>query len=166
MTLPSVPWAQRPIEVANLLNPAFTSLLLSEGVLRYVKTAGQSMPFPLAFLLLPIALHPPTRGRLPGSTAALLHNWLEKNASVQEEASRIVERMVPYSREALMWGAQHDLLSFDNQAGIFARSKTLRDVFPKGSEAAECRDAARFLGTWFAKTSDVSLLFSLWGIRP
>ena len=66
----NIAWAERPTEVANLLNPAFTGAALRMAVSGYLREANVGMPFELAFLVFPIALHEATRSRLP-------INWLE-----------------------------------------------------------------------------------------
>lgn len=166
MSLPSVLWSDRPIEVANLLNPAFGAIVLRDAVIAYGKAADGSMPYAVTFLILPLALHPATRESLPKTTGALLHVWLEQNAALQADAVQRVRRMVPYTRESLVFGLQHRLLVLDGGGGVVNARAKMKDPFPVGSDPAACRRAAKFLGSWFGKVPETSFLFSLWGMRP
>ncbi len=58
-------WEDRPTEVANLLNPAFTGALLRRSLEAYSTEIRSGMPFGLAFLVLPMSLHPGTARRFP-----------------------------------------------------------------------------------------------------
>lgn len=166
MTLPNLSWESRPIEVANLLNPAFGAILLRDAVVAYQKVAATSMPYPVAFLILPLALHPATRHALPKTTGSLLHTWLEQHTALQTEAVPRVQRLVPYVREAVLFSVQHELLRIGTDGGLENIRTRIKNPFPANSDPAECRDAARFLGSWFGKVADPSFLLSLWGIRP
>ncbi|WP_414577239.1 three component ABC system middle component [Anabaena sp. CCY 9402-a] len=57
-------WEQRPLEYANLLNPAFCSIILHNAIKGYQNEKKQGMPYPLLFLLLPLVLHNSTRNAL------------------------------------------------------------------------------------------------------
>lgn len=166
MTLPSTAWSDRPIEVANLLNPAFGGVVLRDAVIAYAKAAEASMPYPVAFLILPLALHPATRDALPKKTNALLHVWLEQHAALQADSVQRVRRLVPYTRESLVFALQHQLLKADAAGGLVNARARMKNPFPEGSDPAACRRAATFLGSWFGKVPQPSFLFSLWGMRP
>ena len=166
MSLPSALWSDRPIEVANLLNPAFGAIVLRDAVIAYGKAADGSMPFAVAFLILPLALHPATRQSLPKSTAALMHAWLEQNTALQADVVQRVRRMLPYTRESLVFALQHQFLAVNGSGRLVNIRARMRDPFPDGSDPAACRGAAKFIGSWFGKVPDPSFLFSLWGMRP
>lgn len=161
-------WETRPIEVAHLLNPAFGALLIREAVITYAKAAGQSMPFALCFLILPLALHPPTRRALPSTTRSLLPEWLQSHPGIQAMAAERMRRLSPYSREAILFGLQNGLLELDSEGAVTKAKKSVRDPYQAidVSDPVECRDTARFLGTWFGKVANPALIFTLWGVRP
>lgn len=74
-------WKDRPPEVANLLNPAYLSILLSKMCSGYAKPRI-GMPFPLAFVGLPLILHRGTAEILPKTSRTRLHLWLDQNPEV------------------------------------------------------------------------------------
>jgi hypothetical protein len=166
MSLPGTPWQNRPIEVANLLNPAFTALLIREAAAGHSKDSGLGLPFSLAYFVLPIALHGETRAALPRTTAALLHVWLQEHGVIKEETSRRLVRLKPYTNEAILFGLQHGLLTVGDEGRLGKTRIRLRGPLESDSDPRECRGAAAMVGRWFAKTASTSLIYSLWGIRP
>lgn len=161
-----LPWEERPVEIANLLNPAFCALLVREASLGYRKIASQNLPYALAYLVLPIVLYPPVRAALPGTTITLLPSWLQEHAALQFQVASRVPRMVTYSREAILFGLQHDLMSIGDDGGLKLGTVTVRNVFAAGTEPSACLDAAALIGRWFGKINDPSLVLTLWGLRP
>lgn len=164
MTL--LPWEERPVELANLLNPAFCGLLIRDAAEGYQTTSGQGLPYALAYLVLPIVLYPPARTALPGSTASLLPSWLQEHPALQFQVTTRVPRMLPYSREAVLFGLQHNLLRVDDEGGLGPEVRRLPSLFTSETEPGECRKAAGLVGRWFGKTPNPSLVLAMWGLRP
>lgn len=164
MTLPS--WEERPVELANLLNPAFCALLLQEAAYGYQAASRQGLPYALAYLILPIVLYPPARQALPGRTNAVLSAWLQEHPAVQFHVATRTAWMLPYSREAILFGLQHHLLRVDDEGSLAAESRRAQSPFPAESEPDTCRKAAGLIGRWFGKTPDPSQVLKMWGLRP
>lgn len=160
------PWENRPIEIANLLNPAFCSLLLRDAAHYYRKQASTGLPYPLAFLLLPIVLHKKIREALPKTTATLLHPWLLEHSVLQLEVTVLSRRLLPYSREAIIFGIQHGALNVADDGSLNSAMRRVRKVFAPESEPATCRKAASFVGSWFGRVNDPALILAMWGLRP
>src|SRR6218665_1995664 len=96
-------WADRPTELANLFNPAFAGELLHRAVVAYCGRIELPMPFALAFLVLPLSIHAPTRNRLPRRADAAFASWI---ADHREDIPGISERareLRPITREALLF---------------------------------------------------------------
>lgn len=159
-------WADRPTEVANLLNPAFCGRLLIECAEQY----GRPLPFEFAVLVLPIVLHRDTRTKLPRSIATSMQTWIERNPEVRVGFAERVRDLAPFTREALRFSLAHAQLRFRPEAGAFEPEQrgSRRGRRAKGPDTAEVRDclvAAGLIGRWFA-VSTPSAIYSLWGIRP
>jgi hypothetical protein len=161
-----LPWEERPVEFAHLLNPAFCALLIRDTAGGYQATASQTLPYALAYLVLPIVLYPPVREALPGNTSKLLPSWLQENPALQFHVTTRVSRMVAYSREAILFGLQHDLMRIDDDGGIEPGTTPVRNLFATNTEPAECRKSAALIGRWFGKMDNPSLVLTLWGLRP
>jgi hypothetical protein len=162
------PWIERPREVAHLLNPAFCSVVISSACVGYDEIVDSGLMFPLAFMVLPIVLHKPTRTALPHSIRTSLPSWIQENSFARVQFYERLISLKPYTSEAIYYTLRYNLVEL--QAG-----GTLRAVnggfFSKAisnleEEARECVLKARFLGKWFASVGSVETTMSLWGVRP
>ncbi len=163
------PWTQRPIEEANLLNPAFCCVTLTSSIIGYSDTGQNGLPLPLAFTILPIVLHKKTREALPKTIRTPLAAWIQDNASLRvffPERSRILK---PYAQEAILFGLQNKWLELAPEAKLntpFGESFMRKILGELNGEAREAVLRARFLGRWFSASGTVQTVMALWGIRP
>lgn len=163
------PWMKRPTEIANLLNPAFCSLLLKEGCSGYAQGAGMGLPLSLCFILLPLVLHKPTRQALPRSTATRLHSWIHRNQRLQIGFSRRAQELVPHTWEAVALGVNAGLLSVSTSTGYLSSCRqTGRHIpdWPVDSEPANCLKASSFVGRWLARVGEESTVYAMLGVKP
>ena len=163
-------WEQRPFEYANLLNPAFCSILLQNAIKSYQVQKKQGMPYPLLFLVLPLVLHSPTRNDLPKTTATKLHSWLQQHPETRVGFGDRTSNLVPYTKEALAFGMQTGIISICD-AGKFTcvKGKLRRNLavsWSKDTEPAICCKKAEFIGRWLAQAGEVSTIYTMWGICP
>jgi hypothetical protein len=164
------PWSNRVIEEANLFNPAFCSVLLAQMSDDFAKKAHRTMPFPLAFLSLPIVLHRATRQALPGSTVTSLHSWIQDHREQLVDFATRVQRLRDVTREAILFAAQREFLAVEADGGLSPGPKrktaTERRTGLFTVEARECVDRAGFLGRWFAAAGTTPTIFAAWGVAP
>ncbi len=160
-------WETVPREVANLLNPAFCSILISESVAGFCQDNRSGMPYPLAFLILPIVLHKRTRENLPTTIRTKLHSWLQQRSDVRIGFKDRVALLRPYTKEALLFSVKKGSISFEPDGNLHAQL-SLPEIAHWGdnTEAVICRKKACFLGHWFAQSGQVPTIFAMWGIRP
>jgi hypothetical protein len=116
--------------------------------------------------VLPIVLYPPARAALPRSTAALLHAWIQEHPALQLQVADRVQRMLSYSREAMLFALQYDLLRISDDGGVDNGTRRIQDPYPAQTEPADCRKAAALVGRWFGKVADASLILAMWGLKP
>jgi hypothetical protein len=161
-----VPWFQRPIEVANLFNPAFCALLLHQAVGAHEEEAGRGMSYPVAFVVLPVVLHKATRELLPKTTATKLHGWLQTNEQVRVGFAERMQQMVQITREGLLFALQHEVLAVDNTGALVLGMRNLGKLsVAKNSETALCVKKAAFVGRWFASVPNGIAFLALWGVK-
>ena len=161
------PWNERPTEIARLLNPAFCSLIIREAVRGFIEQSSVGMPYPLAFLVLPIVLHRSTRDALPSSVATKMHPWIEENQQVQVDFAKRCAAIVEHTREALLYGTANELFEFSDGAQIVIQRKRLKlPPWPTDSEPMACLEQARFLGRWLSRAGNTATVFAMWGVRP
>jgi hypothetical protein len=164
------PWSARVVEEANLFNPAFCVTLLAKAADEFAKKANRPLPFPLAFLILPIALHQGTRSALPGSTVTSLLPWVQDNREQLVDFAQRVQRLRPITREALLFGVQHQTLMLtaggDVAVGPKRQSATEKRTGLFTDEARECVDRAGFLGRWLSTAGTTATIYAAWGVAP
>ena len=163
-----IPWEKRPLEIANLLNPAFCLLIMREAASEYSKEKAEGFPYVLTFLVLPIVLHRSTRETLPKTKSTKMHVWLEDNQNLRIGFAARVSRLVPYTREALVFGLQKGKIRIDENASVYSEGKLSRFAVPhqRPGDVSTCRDKAKFVGRWFANSGNTSTIFTMWGIKP
>lgn len=162
-------WQQRPIEEANLLNPAFCCVALSASVVGYSSIKAEGLPLPLAFMILPIVLHKTTRESLPQNSQTSLAMWIQNNTHLRILFYERTLSLKPYTREALLFGLTHNWLQVTDGGHLQAKisDSTVRKILRTLSgEARECILKSRFIGRWFASAGTVPTVMAFWGIQP
>ena len=76
-------WSERPVIVANALNPAFCGEVLRVAIKSYEDEKKEPFPFPLLFIILPIILHKEIRNSLPKSKAKKFYEWVEEHEKIK-----------------------------------------------------------------------------------
>lgn len=164
------PWSKRAVEEANLFNPAFCATLLAKAAEDFAKKAGRPFPFALAFLVLPVVLHQGTRQALPGSTITSLLAWIQENRDQLVEFALRVQRLRGITREAILFGVQHESLALTEDGNVVIGRKRLSATEKRTglftSEVRECVDRAGFIGRWFAAAGTTATIYAAWGIAP
>ncbi|WP_020600347.1 three component ABC system middle component [Spirosoma panaciterrae] len=158
-------WSERPVEIANLFNPAFCALLLRQAITEYEKKGGKGLDYPLVFLMLPLILHKFSRELLPATTKTKLHTWLQDHQEVRVGLDQRISSLANYTKEAIIYGLQFKLLAFDETGALTAPKRRLPKFDAGDSEAASCFDKAAMLGRWFVNAGNTATLLSMWGIR-
>ena len=163
---PHPEWSRRPREVRNLLNPAFCGLLIAEAVEQHA--LKRPMPFALAFLVLPLVLHGPTRAALPSTIATPLATWVSEHATLTYDLGQRVTTLLAVTKESLIWCLASGLLAPSAGALSYAGESTRRPVAPPDpfDDFKICVSRARLLGRWFANSGNAATLYMLFGLRP
>ena len=164
-----IAWQDRPVEVANLLNPAFAAIVVHEAVRNYSRVAMIPMPVALTFLVPPIALHAPSRARLPATTVAKMRPWLEDHPEARVGFAARARALRDFVREGILFAGQHRLISLSDDGGLVPRRKSACRVpasWRPGSDPFECWRATGFVARWFASTAAAPTLFAFWGVKP
>jgi len=164
----NLPWDRRPPEIANLLNPAFCSVLLFDTVKQYQSEGFDGLPYPLSFLVLPIILHKNTRQSLPQTRATKMSVWLQDKSFLKIGFAKRARLTVPFTNEAIIYGVHGEVLSLSDEGLLMSGSSKISNPKKKtlDDEIYEYRMKAIFLGKWFSDVGSVATIYALWGIRP
>lgn len=162
-------WRARSIEERNLLNPGFCSMLLWQSALAYGSERKAAMAIELSFLVLPFVLHRETRESLPRKITTSLPTWLAEQPIVRTRLGERASALRPFTREALVFGGSHGLLSLSAD-GVLANDTMKRRVAaglkPTSDEVRACAKRAEFFGRWLEKAGDKETVMALLGVRP
>ena len=164
----SLPWAARPAEEARIFNPAFCGELIGRTVYEYHSTRQAGLGMVAAFLVLPLTLHTPTRKALPRRANTAFAGWVAKHAPLLAELPERTRRLLPVSREALLFAVCHQLVTFEN-GGLVPGSARIRlraQVSVSTDEVIAARRAARLLGRWFAGQGTQTSILQGMGVTP
>lgn len=163
-------WEQRPLEYANLLNPAFCSILLQNAIKGYQNEKKQGMPYPLLFLVLPLVLPSSTRNALPKKIVTKLHIWLQRHPEAHVGFGDRTSNLVPYTKEALAFGIQTGIINVCDDGKFTWVKGKLKSIsslsWSIDTEPAICCKKAEFIGRWLAQAGEVSTIYTMWGICP
>jgi hypothetical protein len=163
------PWQDTPPEVANLLNPAFCGQILFRAVKAHMKESNMPMPYPLAFLVLPLVLHGRTRQSIKATTKHL-QVWLNGNQPIKVGLSARARSLVPYTRQALAFVNQTGAVNLALPEATLIAADRLRTVrnrkFPQSDETKECISKAEVLGKWFARANSTTTVYASLGLMP
>ncbi len=161
-------WQERPREIANLFNPAFTALLLAKTLAGYASGKPTGMPVVLSYLVLPIILHPDTRDALPRASSTNMYGWIAEHPHLKALFPARARKSIPFTQEAIRFGIIYGKLavagpSLDMGIRKFALSAAPPDAT---DEVKVCLQKAAFIGRWFAETDSPHTILATWGIRP
>lgn len=163
------PWTSRSPEERALLNPSFFSLLFWQAATGHMDEGGVGLPFGTAFLVLPIVLHRETREALPKTVTTSLPVWLDDNGLVRAQLAARARTLVPYTREALLFGGVRGFLAVST-ATVSAeqgwKRKISSELKRSSDEVRSCAKRADFLGRWFARAGSPATVMALMGVRP
>lgn len=163
-------WDDRTVEEANLFNPAFCAMLLGKASKEYAKKGHGQLPFPLSFVILPLVLHPRTRAALPYSTVTSLPSWTQDHRADLVELGLHARVLLPYTREAIMFGLGSKSLAIDASGNMHVGPKYVTPTEKKTelftAEVRDCLDRAGFVGRWFSAAGDAATIFSTLGVKP
>jgi Family of unknown function (DUF6521) len=159
-------WEERPIEVANLLNPAFCGAILLRAISEYQRTSQEFFPYALTFLVLPIILHKNTREQIAPQTRVQLHAWIQQHQDVRVGFADRASQLVPITNESIMFLLQLNQLSIDQRGRFEAHTQRQTLRVPTSEEIDDCYRKARIVGRWFARAGVSENVFAMWGVRP
>lgn len=154
-------------ETSTLFNPAFCAVLLNKACAAFETKSGGPMPITLAFLILPSALHLPTRDALPSTTASSMWSWLRSNPVLLMDFPGRVRTFRPLTAAGITMGLTGGLLA--GSLGTIAAGSIGRRprMLQPTDDWLACVKAAEFLGRWFGGSdADEATMLAQWGVRP
>lgn len=161
------PWEKRPVEIANLLNPAFCGEVLRRCINSYQQTTTQPFPYPLTFLVLPIILHRRTRELISRRQRQSLHAWLQSHQEVKIGFAERTTELLSVTKEALIFLLQVNALTLNEHAelGVISYKRTSIQGQDE-DEIVDCYRKAEIVGRLFAQAGTITTIYTILGVRP
>ncbi len=160
-------WTDRPVTVANLLNPAFCGEILRVMIQAYEKETKKTMPFEIAFLVLPLVLHKKSRDTLPKTISKNFYEWLEENTMTKISLVSKIKDLLPYTREAILFLIYHNAIKIsDNGELEFVKYRKSSLNYINDSEVQEIYKKSQMLGKWLSKAGSTKTIYASIGIKP
>ncbi|MBA5605380.1 hypothetical protein H3H36_08405 [Duganella sp. FT3S] len=162
-------WANRSIEERALLNPAFCASLIWHFAATGEVAGNRPLTLAEAFLVLPIILPKYSREALPRTYRTSLATWIDENPSFQATLAVRARAMVPYTKEALIFGGTRQFIQVSIEAvsaNANWKRQTGRASRQSSPETQACLKKAAFLGNWFLETGASNTVLALLGVRP
>lgn len=159
-------WARRPPDVANLFNPAFCAALLNRLAVGFQGDVKQGVPYPLAFVALPLLLHPGSVALLPPTARTKFHTWILENPQVLFGFPERARALAPIVREAVFFGLRYEILGFGAEKTLVPMASSELKRWEKNSYNKDLSKNAQTLGKLLAQVKDVPTIFALFGVRP
>lgn len=163
-------WQDRPIEEANLFNPAFLCALVHEFLKDYVKAQAGGAPMTVVVIAMTATLHRASRERLPNRTVTPLYAWLQDNEDLLIGFASRARNIVPYVKEGILFGLATETLAVGDGHNLLPGAK--KATFPKSfidTTTAEMRsiiDRAKFVGRWLSNSGSEMSVAAAWGVKP
>jgi len=156
----------RPVEEEALFNPALLSVLLHHAAGEHARRSeGRALPTILVYLIVPLALHGPTRRALPANVTAQMGEWIRAHPEALAGLHARAQSLRPHVSSAVSFALTHDVLRAGPE-GVRAGSLQRRPRgMPRSAEVDECVAKAGFLGRWFSEQGDPLTTLALWGLR-
>ncbi|MFD8631754.1 three component ABC system middle component [Streptomyces sp. NPDC059533] len=151
-------------EAQALFNPAFGAFLLATAVNTATKKAKLPLPWPSAFLILPLVLPTDTRDSLPGKSTVTLSAWAHEHPHLQAAFAERAAALTAYTRTSLRTAIRHQAIDV-TPGGLICPGTPKPPSAAPGEEVAACARAAALVGRWLAVT-DPPRAFTALGVRP
>lgn len=158
-----VPISRVP-EAQALFNPAFGAYLLASSIHAAGKKSGRPLPWPSAFLVLPLVLPVDYRSDLPVKSTVTLMAWLEAHPHHRAGYAERAAALTDYTRVSLRMAVRHAALEVVESGLRTPRAPRPASAAP-GQEVADCARAAALVGRWLAVTAPATA-FTVLGVRP
>lgn len=160
----------RPIEIANLVNPAFGAVVLYEAIRGYQEALGASgLPYGLLFFIFPLVLTQSVRKSLPRSSRSNLQAWIQTHPEHMPYIQLTFNEFEILTNEALLFGLQKGIIEKPNKARFTVVQQ--KKLFAKKyageyqTEVVEIRNNAQKVGRLLAKLPNEFSAYVWFGVR-
>ena len=155
-----------PADAAALFNPAYCAAILHRVSSGYQSGSANGLPYPLAFIALPLILHTASAECLPSSARVRLHSWLLGNPEVLVGLADRARSLAPFVREAIAFGLKARVVQFIEPDLLAPVSSVHVRQWEERSYNVLTAKRAVVLGKLLSQIREIPTVFTLFGVRP
>lgn len=159
-------WDERPIEIRNLFNPAFCGLTLIRSLIAYEEEDKRGMPFSLALLILPLALHKQSREILARSNRSYFLKIVASHPELLVGLPKRTAALLPFTFEAFGFLMNIGTFTVQGNGRLIPLATGVKKTISGTNESITCQKVARFLGKEFARIGDRGTVYATLGVKP
>ncbi|WP_329759689.1 three component ABC system middle component [Acinetobacter pittii] len=159
-------WQNRPVEVRNLLNPAFCALNIYYATKEFERISGKGMPFSISLLILPLCLHEATSSYLLSKNRTFFLKNITNNPVIISGLDRRVKDLNLFTIEAISFLLCINAIFIDDKGILNTNKIKLKNLKFVGKSSQDKIKVATYLGKQFAKINDRSTIYMSLGIKP
>lgn len=158
-------WKERPLEIANLFNPAFCSYIIYITLQETIKLKKSSVPIAILYLILPLLLNKKILAN--ASTKVKMHVWIQENQSLFIDFSEQVRDFIEITNESIEYLLKFDLIYINNlgEFQLKEKKKMNKEAEELNEEILEIKKNVKKIARWFSLGSTKAIYISL-GVRP
>jgi hypothetical protein len=149
-----------------MFNPALISLTIATAANQYEETSGFAMPWPLAYLLVPMVLHRPTREGLPRTKATSLAKWASDNTLLVEGLPARAQHMAAHVREGLRFGLTEGTIELVNGEALRSLTEAQINLRKVDGDLAAIYRASGLTGRVLGRTGSAATAFAALRVQP
>lgn len=167
VTMPELPpWDVRSPVPAAMFNPALISTTIATAANQYEETSGLAMPWPLAYLVVPLVLHRPTREGLPRTKATSLAKWADDNTVLVSGLPARAQHLAPHVREGLRFGLREGMMEVIGGDALRSLAKPQIEVRKVEGDLAVIYQASRLIGRVLGRAGSPVDIFATLRVQP
>lgn len=151
-------------EVTALFNPALAATLIYAAAEGFGEdNQQQGFPWSAAFLVLPFAIHDPTRLSLPRDIRTSVSSWAVQNPLLKDQLGAHANSLAPATRAGIRCALRAGVLRLTSTTLV--PDAQVRGISGKrGANIRPYYAAGRLVGRWIART-DVLTTYSILGVK-
>ena len=155
-----------PPEVAALLNPALIALLIVRAARGHLQEAKSALPLVYAPIIVAISLDPAARSALSMNVATQFAVWIQRNTDIQVTLYDKITGVVPLVNEGLLFALAHGALRFEGSGLVPGNLGPTKAIQSDSFDMDTAQRSAAYIGRWFGRTGNPSIVCALLGITP
>jgi len=104
---------------------------------------------------------------MPKTTRSYLFAWVEDNEDLFYNFSLRAKQMVPFTKEAILFLIQNELVEIDNKGQLIVTPKRIKKFSGEDlDEVNTILKKSEMLGKWLSHNSSINSVFSFFRITP